>query len=143
MSISAFTYSQNLETTFYKKNPEKPILIINNTIIGSSDLLLKISPKEIKNLEISKNEELSPINLFPVDKITKGMIKVETDLKFDTKTQEELNLFFSLKTSNEIYINGYLIENKAYSISTKSIKKIELMEPNGIGLKISALNITL
>lgn len=65
---------------------------------------------------------------------------MEGEVELDIKTQKDLNMFFGLKESNDIYVNGCLI-NKSMSISTESIKKIELMKADDFLLKTLTLNI--
>lgn len=143
MVIGVFVNAQNMDLKIYKKNLANPILIINDAVLGSPELLLEISKEEIKKISILKDEELSLINIFPIDKLTNGIIYASLEVEFEAKTQEELNLFFGLKSDNNIYINGYLIENKEFSIATKSIKKIELIEADGLISKVAKLNISL
>ena len=49
--------------------------------------------------------------------------------------------FFSLNEENDIYVNGYLIENKNQNISSESIMGIELIKADNFRLKKSVLNI--
>ncbi|WP_143569709.1 hypothetical protein [Tenacibaculum agarivorans] len=46
------------------------------------------------------------------------------------KTQAELNTFFGLEKTSDIYVDGYLVDSKAYKISLAGISDIELIYPN-------------
>ncbi len=135
--------AQNQENKFYVVKYEKPIVIINNEIIASYDILTKIPAEKILRLDILKENELSSTKLFSTEKQHNGIIKAEIDFKLNVKTQKELNMFFGLDPANNIYVNRYLIEDKRQSISTESITKIELIQADNIFLKKTSLNITI
>ena len=78
-----------------------------------------------------------------MDKKTKGIIRGDINIDLDTKTQSELNSFFGLNPTNDIYVNGYLLEDKEQTISTLSIKTIDLRKADGLILKTPSLNITI
>ena len=120
---------------------EKPILIINKTIIGSIDLLNKISSDKIQKLNIFRERKLSDTFLFVENEQNTGIIiaKINHEIKF--KTQKELNVFFGLNENNDVYVNGYLIENKNQNISSESIVGIELIKANNFRIKKPVLNI--
>jgi len=141
--IGISSYSQNQNNKLHIVKYEKPILIINNEIIASADILNKIPSDSILKLDILKESELSSIKLFSTDKQNNGIIKADIDFKFNFKTQKELNIFFGLDQSNNIYVNKYLIEDKNKTILTESITKIELIKADDIFLKKSSLNITI
>jgi hypothetical protein len=143
ITIGITANAQNLDNKFYKVNSDNPIVIINGEIMAGFDMLKKLPTDHISEMNVLKNQEISSKNLFPVGKQANGIIEIKIDYQFDIKTQKELNVFFGLNPSNDIYLNGYLIENKNRSISRESIKKIELMKANDISLKASALNITI
>ena len=142
--ITAFsTNAQNLNNEFYFGNAEKPILIINDTIIANIDLLKKVPSENILNLNIFKEGKLSKTNLYFDKRQNEGIIKADIADNFESKTQKELNDFFGLSLANDIYVNGYLIEHKEQRISTESIQKIELINADNLRLKKPALNITI
>ncbi|MEJ1224131.1 hypothetical protein [Sediminicola sp. 1XM1-17] len=143
ITIGINVSAQNLDAKIYKANSDNPIVIINGEIMASFDMLKKLPTDHISEMNILKNQEISATNLFPIDKQANGIIEVKIDSQFDIKTQNELNIFFGLNPSNNIYLNGYLIEDKDRSISRESIKKIELMQADHISLKAPALNITI
>ena len=97
---------------------EKPILIVNDTIIGSADLLNKISPEKVLELNIFKERKLSNTYLFIENGKNVGIVKANINDEFKFKSQKELNIFFGLNEENDIYVNGYLIENKNQNIFT-------------------------
>tara|TARA_B100000508_G_C11275932_1_gene188046 strand:- start:73 stop:537 length:465 start_codon:yes stop_codon:yes gene_type:complete len=141
--IGISSYSQKQDNKIYIVKNEKPILIINNEIIASADILTKIPSENILKLDILKESELSSIKLFSTEKSNNGIIKVDINFKLNVKTQKELNLFFGLDQLNNIYVNRYLIEDKTKSILTESMIKIELIKADNIFLKKASLNITI
>ena len=143
LTIGLSTNAQNQNNKFYAVNSENPILIINDTIIANIDLLNKVPSENILNLNIFKESKLSETNLFIDKKQNEGIIKADIPYNFESKTQKELNEFFGLNEENDIYVNGYLIENKEQDVSTESIQKIELINADNIRLKKPALNITI
>ena len=70
------------------------------------------------------------------------MIFIDLKKEISSKTQIELNDFFELGEQSDIYVDGYLIEDKTYKICLIGINKIEIIEPNSEnGLKENVLNI--
>lgn len=140
--------AQNLDEKYFIKSQESPlltespILIVNNKIIGNSILIKRTPTESILNIEFSKEDQLSTTKLYTPEIEKRGILKIEIEehIKVEIKTQNSLNIFFGLKETNDIYINGYLI-NKEYSISTESIISIEIMKADEIFLKTSSLNI--
>ena len=120
---------------------EKPILIINDTIIGSVDLLNKISPDKVLELNIFKKKKLNTTYLFIENEENAGIIIAKINHEFILKTQKELNVFFGLDEKNDIYVNGYLIENKNQNISAESIVGIELIKAGNFKTQKPVLNI--
>jgi hypothetical protein len=120
---------------------EKPILIINDSTIGSFDLLHKISSDNILELNVFKERKLSSTYLFIENEKSAGIMIVKSKHEFKVKSQKELNNFFGLNEKNDIYINGYLIENKNQNISSESIVGIELIKADNFRLEKSVLNI--
>ncbi len=135
------TYAQNQNSRMSIMKAEKPILIINDTIIGSIDLLNKISSEKILELNIFKERKLSSAYLFIENEKNAGIIIAKINNKFKHKTQKELNLFFGLNEKNDVYINGCLIENKNQNIASESIIGIELIKADNFRTKKSVLNI--
>ena len=52
-----------------------------------------------------------------------------------------MNSFFGLNEENDIYVNGYLIENKNQNISSESIVGIKLIKADNFRVKKPVLNI--
>ena len=139
MGISSYAQNQNSEISIMKT--EKPILIINDTIIGSVDLLNKISSDKVMELNIFKERKLGKTYLFIENEKNAGIIKANINHEFKIKSQKELNSFFGLNEENDIYVNGYLIENKNQNISSESIVGIKLIKADNFGVKKPVLNI--
>ena len=143
LTIGFSTYAQIQNSKMSIMKAEKPILIINDTTIGSVDLLNKISPENILELNIFKERKLSSTYLFIENEKSAGTIIAKIKHEFKVKSQKELNNFFGLNEVNDIYVNGYLIENKNQNISTESIMGIELIKADNFRLKETVLNITI
>jgi hypothetical protein len=139
--IGFSTYAQNQNSKMRIMKAEKPILIINDTIIGSIDLLNKISSDKVLELTIFKERKLSATCLFIENEKSAGIIIANIKHEFNVKSQKELNVFFGMNENNDIYVNGYLIENKNQNISSESILGIELIKADNFRLKKSVLNI--
>ena len=92
MGISSYAQNQNSEISIMKT--EKPILIINDTIIGSVDLLNKISSDKVMELNIFKERKLGKTYLFIENEKNAGIIKANINHEFKIKSQKELNSFF-------------------------------------------------
>lgn len=120
---------------------DKTLLIINDTLIASSDFLNKMSPDSILELTVFKDTELSSTYLFLDNKHNAGIIRAVIKNKFISKSQNELNRFFGLDEANDVYVNGYLLQNKNQDILTESIKNIELIKADNFRLKKAVLNI--
>ena len=140
LTIELSTYAQNQNSEMSIMKTEKPILIINDTIIGSVDLLNKISSNKVLELNIFKERKLSTNYLFIENKNNAGIIIAKINHEFKLKTQKELNIFFGMNEKNDIYVNGYLID-KNQNITTESIVGIELIKADNFRLKKSVLNI--
>jgi hypothetical protein len=141
LTIELSTYAQNQNSEMSIRKTEKPILIINDTIIGSVDLLNKIPSNKVLELNIFKERKLSTNNLFIENKKNAGIIMAKINHEFKLKTQKDLNIFFGMNEKNDIYVNGYLIENKNHNITTESIVGIELIKADNFRLKTFVLNI--
>ena len=141
LTIGLSTYAQNQDLEISIMKTEKPILIINDTIIGSIDLLNKISSDKVLELNIFKERKLSTTYLYIENKKNAGIIITKINHEFKLKTQKELNVFFGLNEKNDIYVNGYLIENKNQNISSESIVGIELIKADNFRTTIPVLNI--
>ena len=133
-------YSQKNYVKLPNINTNCPTYIINNDIISDDKIIVdkrklvteisvlkrKINRKEYKFFNLSEN----------------GIILIDLNDKIPFKTQAELNIFLGLPKNNEVYINGYLLEDSEYKIATISIKEIELIEPNTINkLKTKVINV--
>lgn len=143
LGFTSFAQTPRKLSNFYVPEQEQPLLVINNEIIASVKVLKDVRTDKLSKLDISKHEELSQTSLFPMDKKTKGIIRSDINIDLDIKTQSELNLFFGLKPTNDIYVNGYLLEDKKQTIATISIKMIDLRKADGLILKTPSLNITI
>ena len=141
LTLGFSTYAQNQNSKIGIMKTEKPILIINDTIIGSIDLLNKISSHKVLELNIFKEKKLSNTFLFIENEKNAGIIIAKINHEFKFKTQKELNDFFGLNEKNDVYVNGYLIENKNQNISSESMVGIELIKADNFRTKKSVLNI--
>ncbi|WP_115461317.1 hypothetical protein [Winogradskyella aurantiaca] len=139
IGFSTDAQNQNRKKSMLKTG--RPILIINDTVIASAEMLNKISSNKISELNIFKDQKLGTTNLFIERGKNTGIIKITVNQEIEIKTQRELNDFFGLAENNDIYVNGYLIENKNQNISSESIVEIELIKADDFRLKKPVLNI--
>lgn len=121
---------------------EAPLMLINDSVIGSFQLLKSISKDKILELNIAESKSLGSKKLF-LEKDDKKLLTAQISKEFVRKTQKELNNFFGLEASNDIYVNGYLLENKSLLISVESMKKIEVIPADDLFLKKDVLNISI
>ena len=71
---------------------EKPIAIINDTIIGSIDLLNKISSDKVLELNIFKEKKLSNTFLFIENEKNAGIVIAKINHEFKFKVVNEFNV---------------------------------------------------
>ncbi|QXP63662.1 hypothetical protein [Polaribacter sp. HaHaR_3_91] len=126
------------------------IVLINNEIIGNPSILKNIPQENLATADFSEDAKLGSKKIFSAELMRQellnpelkngGIIKLETALKFNIKTQKDLNTFFGLKESNDIFVNGYLL-NKKYAIINECIREIQLIKEGNLFLKDKVLNI--
>ena len=122
---------------------EAPLVLINDSILGNFQLLNSISKEQILELDIKKGKEIGAKKLFLPEEKNSGLLIATVKKEFKTRTQQELNQFFDLDPANDIYVNGYLLEDKSFLISAESIKKIEVIPADDLFLKKEVLNISI
>lgn len=128
----------------YLSDSQEMVLLLNDEIIGSIDFLRTLPSEEIKAMSIHREEKLSAKeNLFYRSNNESGLIKAKIDFEVDVKTQEDLNEFFGLPANNDLYVNGYFLENRNYKISSHSIAKVEIIEPDNVLVDKRVLNVTI
>ena len=145
--VSINVLSQDEYFKLPQAKTQKPTFIFNKKIIGNESLI-----KNLGSTEQEIREKIKEVFVI-IDKPTRelsdyynlteqGLLFVDLKEKLLSKTQSELNEFFGLDKQNEIYIDGYLIEDKKYSIALTGITEIEIVEPNDAnGLKGRVINI--
>ena len=123
------TTKNNCPTIIIEKD-----IIANESAIGTTKALIA----ELSVLTVKPNrKEHKFFNL-----TENGIIFVSLKKETAFKTQSELNKFFGIEKNNEIYVNGYLIENSDYKIATECIMEIELVEPDSENkLENKAINV--
>lgn len=122
---------------------EAPLVLINDSILGNFQLLNSVSKEQIVELDIQKSKEIGTKTLFLPEGRTSGLLVATVNKEFKTRSQQELNKFFGLEASNDIYVNGYLLEDKNFLVSAESIKKIEVIPADDLFLKKDVLNISI
>ena len=135
--------AQNIQKRVYVRDNQSMVLILNDEIIGSIDLLQSIPSNQIQDLNIDQEEKLSSKKNLFYNNDKGGIMLAKTDFDFETKTQAELNKFFGLNADTDLYVNGFLLENKNYQIASNSITKIEIIEPDNLFLEKRVLNISI
>ncbi|MFH4966067.1 hypothetical protein V8G69_13780 [Gaetbulibacter sp. M235] len=121
-------YSQDtyVKLPFTKSNC--PTIIIENDIIANENTI-GATKELIAEISVLKDKPNRKEHKF-FNLTENGIIFVSLKKETAFKTQSELNEFFGIENNNEIYVNGYLIENSDFKIATESIIEIELVEPN-------------
>ncbi len=143
LTVGSSTYAQNQNSKISIMKGENPILIINDYTIGNVDLLNKIASENILEFNFYKERKMSSTYLFIENKKSAGLIIAKIKHEIKVKSQKELNHFFGLNEENDIYVNGYLVENKNQNIASESIVGIELIRADDFRLETSVLNIKL
>jgi len=146
IAFSCFVFtSKSLAQTKvdYIVEPEKPIVLINDLVISNYASFLKIPRDSIFEMNIIKGKKLNSKNIFFDKNANESILVLKANGTFKIRTQKELNNFFGLPENRNIYVNGYLINNKNYSFLISSIKSIDLLKPNSITLKETSLNVTI
>ena len=145
--VSPNLFSQDDYVKLLQAKTQNPCYIINKNVIGNEYLIksLATSEEELKEkidemyVLINKGDRES--NRY-YNLTEHGILLVDLKVSIASKTQSELKKFFGLGEHNEMYIDGYLLENKNYRIALTGITEIEIIEPdNANGLKNKALNI--
>ena len=121
---------------------EKPVFIINDQIIAGSTILKNIPEKNFSEMKVFKDKAIGSKVLF-VDQQNPGIVTLEIRQEFETKLQSEINKFFGLDNETDIYVNGYLVEDKKLRLYNSSIAKVEVLEKDYLRLKTSVLNISM
>ena len=127
----------------YVRDDQNMLLILNDEIIGSTDLLKAIPSSQIREMTIHKERKLSSAENLFYNKDKGGIILARTEFDIETRNQEALNEFFGLAPDTDVYVNGFLLENKNYRIASNSIAKIEIIEPDNQFLDRRVLNISI
>jgi len=134
--------AQGIQKRLYVNDNQNMVLVLNKEIIGSIDLLKSIPSNKIEIQTVHKEKKLSSKENLFFDNDKGGLIYAKTDFNIKTKNQEDLNDFFGLNTDTDLYVNGFLLENKNYRIALNSITKIEIIERDKQFLKKRVLNIS-
>jgi hypothetical protein len=135
--------AQDNQKRIYIKDNQSMVLILNNEIIGSIDLLKSIPSNQIQELNIYREEKLSSKENLFYNNDKGGIMVAKTKFDIETKVQKDLNEFFGLNADTDLYVNGFLLENKNYKIASNSIAKIEIIEPDNLFLDRRVLNISI
>lgn len=149
--ITSFSFfAQESYTKLPSTKKDQPTFIYNKKIIGNEKTLANFGTskeeleKFIKEISVLKDKQNKNLNGY-YNLTESGLLFIElknNSPSLKSKTQAELNTFFELNELTDIYIDGYLIENKKYRISLTGVSEIEIIEPNfENGLKEKVLNI--
>lgn len=72
LGFASFAQIPSETSKFYLSYKEQPLLVINDDIIASVEVLRNVKTDNLTKLDISKDGVLSQTSLFPMDKKTKG-----------------------------------------------------------------------
>ena len=101
-----------------------------------------MSLKNIKIVNVFKDFKISDKNLFLKVK-SNGVVKVACSDFIAAKSLVDLNVFFGFDINNNIYVNGFLLKNKSYKISSESISEIKIISEDPLYPKQKVLSITI
>jgi len=133
--VTVTLFSQDEYVKLPQAKTQNPTYLYNSSIIGSENAVEEFgkSEKELKEyfneLSILKDKQNRKSNTY-YNLTEYGMLFVDLKKDISSKTQAELNDFFNLKKQSDIYVDGYLVENKQYKICLTGISEIEIVEPN-------------
>lgn len=145
--VSLNLFSQDEYFKLPQAKTQKPFYIFNKKIIGNEYLAKSLKPtddklnEQVKNVSVLIDKQDRKQN--PDYNLSEhGVLMVDLKNKIASKSQFELNEFFGLDKQSEIYIDGYLLEDKKFRIALNGITEIEIVEPDSVnGLKSRVLNI--
>jgi len=123
------------------RDTETPVFMINNQIIAGSSILKSIPEENFSEMQFFKDKAIGSKVLF-IDQQNPGIVTLEIQKEFETKSQSEINKFFGLDSETDMYINGYLIEDKDLRLYSSSIAKVEVLEKDYLRLESKVLNIS-
>ncbi len=126
--LFATSYAQNTYVKLPLTQNSCPTYIIAEDIIANESVLAA-SKNLIDEVSVLKDKPNRKQHEF-FNLTENGIIFISIKEEIPYKTQSELNLFFGINKDNNVYVNGYLLEDSNYKISTKSIVDIELVEPD-------------
>lgn len=142
MFVICSTSAQIANPKIVIDNSQKPVMIINDQIIAGKSELNAMPKTSISEMKFLKDKALGSKVLF-ADQENPGVITLKSNDDFVTKSQSEINDFFGLDSDTDIYVNGYLIENKNLKLLSSSIAKVEVLKKDYLRLKTAVLNISL
>ena len=133
-------YSQDTYVKLPTVKNNCPTIIIEKDIIGN-DSAIGTTKELIAEISVIKGKANRKEHKF-FNLTENGIVFVSLKKETAFRTQSELNDFFGIEKNNEIYVNGYLIENSDYKIATECILEIELVEPDSENkLKSKVINV--
>jgi len=126
---------------------QKETYLYNSSIIGSKIAIAEhgSSKDELKKIinqvSVLKDKQNRKLNTY-YNLTEYGMVFIDLTKEISSKTQAELNTFFGFNEQTDIYVDGYLVENKNFDICLTGISDIEIIQPNAENkLKGQVLNI--
>ena len=125
-----------------KDTSENPVFVINDQIIAGSSILKSIPEEYFSEMKVFKDRTIGSKMLF-VDQQNPGIVTLEIQKEFEAKSQSEINKFFGLDSETDLYVNGYLVEDKDLRLYASSIAKVEVLKKDYLRLKTAVLNISL
>ena len=135
-----YIYSQDTYVKLPKTESNCPTFIIEKDIIANESVI-GTSKELIAEMSVLKDKPNRKEHKF-FNLTENGIIFLSLKKETAFKTQSELNEFLGIEKNNEVYVNGYLIENSDYKIATECIIEIELVEPDSENkLKSKVINV--
>lgn len=123
-------FGQNFEKLLYSKK-DKATVILNENIIANWEIINTLPKGAIKEMQVMKSGAEDRYATTHPNLSQYGLILCKADVpKFETKTQNDIRVFFGVNPKVKIYVDGFLLMNDRYVIATKSIQEIEFIAPN-------------
>ena len=131
LSLNVFSQKEYIKLPFHKKN--NPTFIHNNNVITDIEIFKDSSDLKKYKGEISILKDKPSKEKHSFYNLTEyGIIFLKSKKKLIIKSLPQLNNFFGFKRDNEIYIDGYLIDDKSYKLDLGSVKEVEIIYPDSI-----------
>jgi hypothetical protein len=127
--LTLSTYSQHQFVKIDNAKTNNPTYVVNNEILISYEIFLKLKAKKIDSVNIIKYEVSNDEHKNHIPNLSEfGLIQIYTSETFKSKTQNELKLENDLPITAKLFLDGYYIDNPKYKIEIRSVNEIEIIK---------------